>query len=151
MTDDPERISVQNRKARFDYQIDETVEAGIMLRGTEVKSLRAGHASLVDSFAGEREGELWLFNAHINEYAPASRFNHQPKRARKLLVRRREMNHLLGSIRREGMTLVPLSIYFNKRGIAKVKLGLAKGRKKADKREAIKEREWNRDKHRLMR
>lgn len=145
------QIAAQNRKARFDFFIVETIETGIMLHGTEVKALRAGMASLSDAFAGERDGELWLFNAHINEFAPAARFNHPPKRPRKLLVKRKERDRLLGEVRRDGATLVPLSIYFGPRGFAKVELGLARGKKKVDKRETIKERDWKRDKARILR
>lgn len=145
-----DRFAAQNRRARHDYFITDEIEAGVMLVGTEVKSLRAGQASLADAFAGERQGELFLFNAHINEYPPAARFNHAPKRPRKLLVKRRERDKLLGSIRREGVTIIPLSIYFNDRGVAKVGLGLAKGKKKVDKRETAKERDWKRDKQRLI-
>jgi SsrA-binding protein len=145
------QIAAQNRKARHDYFIDETVEAGIILVGTEVKSLRGGKASIGEAFAGEQDGELYLFNAYIPEYEAASRFNHQPRRARKLLVHKREMSRLLGQIRREGVTVVPLSFYFNPRGILKVELGLARGKRKVDKRAAVKERDWKRDKARLMR
>ena len=145
------QIAAQNRKARHDYFIDETVEAGIILVGTEVKSLRGGKASIGEAFAGEQDGELYLFNAYIPEYEAANRFNHQPRRARKLLVHKREMNKLLGQIRREGVTVVPLSFYFNPRGILKVELGLARGKRKVDKRAAVKERDWKRDKARLMR
>ncbi|MGE0724971.1 MAG: SsrA-binding protein SmpB [Alphaproteobacteria bacterium] len=145
------RSVAQNRRARFDYHIDETVEAGLVLYGSEVKSLRKGSASIAEAHAGDRDGELYLFNAHIPEYAGANRFNHEPRRPRKLLVRKREMNKLLGQVKREGVTLVPISIYFNERGIAKIQIGLARGKKKADKRDAIKDREWNRDKARLMR
>lgn len=144
------QCAAQNRKARHEYFITDEFEAGMILQGTEVKALRNGQASLADAYAGERQGELYLFNCHINEYAPAARFNHTPKRPRKLLVHRRERDKLLGAIRREGITIVPLSIYFNERGLAKVGLGLAKGKKKADKREAIKDRDWKRDKARLM-
>ncbi len=146
------RIAAQNRRARFDYFIESTVEAGIILAGTEVKSLRSGKASINESYAGEQGGELFLFNAYIPEYQLAGRFfQHETKRPRKLLVHRRELAKLLASIQREGMTLIPLSVYFNDRGIAKVELGLAKGKKKGDKREAEKERDWQRDKARLMR
>src|SRR5690348_15322393 len=148
----PGRIAAQNRRARFDYFIDDTLEAGIMLAGTEVKSLRGGRASINESYAGERDGELFLFNAYIPEYQQAGRWlQHETKRPRKLLVHRREMDRLLGSIRREGTTLVPLSVYFNDRGIAKVELGLARGKRKMDKRETEKERDWKRDKARLIR
>lgn len=153
MARDPEtqRFAAQNRKARHDYFIQDTLEAGMMLLGTEVKSLRSGRASIGEAFAIEKEGELWLVNAFIPEYDSASRFNHLPRRARKLLVRKREMGRLLGSITRDGMTLVPLAIYFNDRGIAKLQLGLAKGKRKVDKRESIKERDWKREKARELR
>jgi SsrA-binding protein len=152
MARDPEtqRFAAQNRKARHDYFIQDTIEVGMMLLGTEVKSLRSGRASIGEAFAVEKEGELWLVNAFIPEYA-ASRFNHQPRRPRKLLVRKRELSRLLGLITREGMTLVPLAIYFNDRGIAKLQLGLAKGKRKVDKREAIKQRDWQREKARELR
>ncbi len=148
---DPNRHVAQNRRARFDYHIDETLEAGLVLYGSEVKSLRKGSASIGESHAGERDGELYLFNAYIPEYPGANRFNHEPRRARKLLVHRRELGKLLGAVKREGVTLVPMSVYFNDRGIAKVQLGLARGKKMADKRNAIKDRDWQRDKARLMR
>lgn len=148
---DTQRFAAQNRKARHDYFIEDTLEAGMMLLGTEVKSLRTGRASIAEAFAVEKDGALWLVNAFIPEYESASRFNHLPRRARKLLVRKREMTRLLGSITRDGMTLIPLAIYFNDRGIAKLQLGLAKGKKKVDKRESIKERDWKRDKAREMR
>ena len=147
----PARIAAQNRKARHDYFIEDTVEAGIMLAGTEVKSLRGGKASIGEAFAGEQGGELYLFNAYIPEYDAASRFNHQPRRPRKLLLHRREMNRLLGEIGREGVTVVPLSFYFNLRGILKVELGLARGKRKVDKRAAEKEKDWNREQARIMR
>jgi SsrA-binding protein len=148
----PQRLAAQNRRARFDYFIDDTVEAGIILAGTEVKSLRSGKVSINESYAGERDGELFLFNVYIPEYNLAGKFfQHEVRRPRKLLVHKREMHKLLGSIRREGVTLVPLSIYFNDRGIAKVEIGIARGKKKGDKREAEKERDWQRDKSRLMR
>lgn len=145
------RQVAQNRRARFDYHIDETLEAGLVLFGSEVKSLRRGQASIAEAHAGEQGGELFLFNAYIPEYAGANRFNHEPRRPRKLLVHRKEMNKLLGQVKREGVTLVPMAFYFNDRGIAKVQIGLARGKKMADKRHAIKEREWNRDKARLLR
>lgn len=146
------RVAAHNRRARFDYFIEDTIEAGIILAGTEVKSLRSGKASIAESYAGEQGGELFLFNAYIPEYQLAGRFfQHETKRPRKLLVHRRELGRLLASIQREGMTLIPLSVYFNDRGLAKVELGLAKGKKKGDKREAEKERDWQRDRARLMR
>lgn len=141
----------QNRRARHDYLIEDTLEAGLLLTGTEVKSLRAGRCSLGESYAGDYDGGLYLLNAHIAPYGPASRFNHEPKRPRKLLVHKREMDRLLGLTKRGGYTLVPLSVYFNERGIAKVELGLARGKRKADKRESDKKRDWQRDKARLMR
>ncbi len=141
----------ENRRARFDYAIDETYEAGIALRGTEVKSLRFGDGSIAESYAEVKGGEVWLINANIPEFSHGNRHNHEPKRPRKLLLTAREINKLHGAIAREGMTLVPLSVYFNSRGKAKVELALAKGRKAHDKREHIKEREWTRDKARLMR
>jgi SsrA-binding protein len=147
----PGRVVAQNRRARHDYFIDENVEAGIVLVGTEVKALREGRGNLQDAFAGEMQGELYLFNAHIPEYGPAQRFNHELKRPRKLLVRKRERDKLLGKVKRDGMTLIPLSIYFNARGFAKVDLGLARGKKAHDKRETIKARDWQREKARVMR
>jgi SsrA-binding protein len=145
------RIVAQNRRARHDYTIEDSVEAGLVLVGSEVKSLRAGRGSLSDSYAGEKEGELYLFNAHIPSYAAASRFNHETRRARKLLVHRRQLDRLLGAIQRDGVTLVPLAIYFNDRGIAKVELGVARGKRQYDKRETEKRRDWQRQKQRLMR
>jgi SsrA-binding protein len=140
-----------NRKARHNYSIEDTLEAGIQLAGTEVKSLREGGVQITDSHAGEMRGELWLFNAHIPEYHGGNQFNHEPRRPRKLLVHKRELSRLIGAVSREGMTIVPLAIYFNPRGMAKVELGLAKGKKKWDKRETEKSRDWQREKGRLMR
>jgi SsrA-binding protein len=145
------RVVAQNRKARHNYFIDATLEAGIMLVGTEVKSLRTGQANLNDAYAGEKDGELYLMNSHIPEYAAANRFNHEPRRLRKLLLKRRELDRILGSIRRDGATAVPLSIYFNERGMAKVELGLAHGKKQHEKRESQKQREWGREKARVLR
>jgi SsrA-binding protein len=145
------RIAAENRRARHDYEIKDTIEAGIMLAGTEVKSLRSGRANLADSFAAEQDGELYLLNAYIPEYQSKSAFSHETRRPRKLLVHRRELRKLVGAITREGMTLVPLSIFFNDRGLAKVSLALARGRKSYDKRAAIKDRDWKRDKARAMR
>lgn len=149
--DPTHRLVAQNRKARHDYFIDDTLETGIVLAGTEVKSLRQGRGSLVDAWAGERDGELWLFNAYIPEYGSGNRFNHETKRPRKMLVHKRERDRLLGAVKRQGVTLVPLSIYFNDRGIAKVQLGLARGKRQYDKRETDKARDWNRQKARLLR
>jgi SsrA-binding protein len=145
-----EREVAQNRKARHDYLIQDSLEAGLMLVGTEVKVLRKGLASIAEAYATERGGELFLMNAHFPIY-PASRFNHEPRRPRKLLLRRREIDRLLGAVKRDGMTLIPLAIYFNERGKAKLNLGLAKGKRKSDKREAEKARAWQRDKARIMR
>lgn len=145
---DEHRMAAQNRRARFDYEITETLEVGIMLTGSEVKSLRAGKASINESFAGDMEGELFLFNANIPEYLEANQFNHEPKRPRKLLLRKRQLVKFLNGIRRKGLTIVPLSVYFNDKGRAKVNIGLARGKKTVDKRNTIKERDWQRDKAR---
>ena len=141
----------QNRRARHDYLIEDTLEAGVVLRGTEVKVLRQGQASIVEAYADEDGGELFLVNANIPEYASSTHFNHQPRRPRKLLLHRKQVNRLLGAIRREGITVVPLSIYFNERGRAKVELGLARGKRKADKRQADKQRDWQRSRARILR
>jgi SsrA-binding protein len=146
----PERFVAQNRRARHDYHIQTTMEAGMQLAGTEVKVLRQGLASINEAYATERGGDLYLVNAHFPEYPP-SRFNHEPRRPRKLLLHRREINRLMGAIKRDGITLVPLAIYFNERGRAKLELGLAKGKRKADKREAEKQRDWQRQKARILR
>jgi len=147
----PRKLVAQNRKARHDYFIGDTFEAGIVLTGTEVKSLRGGGVQITESYADPREGELWLVNAHIPEYAGGNRFNHEPRRPRKLLLHKREIEKMIGAVTRERMTIVPLELYFNERGRAKLQLGLAKGKTKGDKRESIKERDWKRDKARLMR
>jgi SsrA-binding protein len=149
---EPGKIAAQNRRARHDYFIEDTVEAGIVLVGTEVKSLRTGQASIAEAFAREVDGEMFLVNAHIPEYKQAHKLlQHEVKRPRKLLLHRKEMGKLLGSIKREGVTIVPLTVYFNPRGVAKVQLGLAKGKRKEDKREADKTRDWQREKARLLR
>ncbi|AVM73728.1 SsrA-binding protein SmpB [Magnetospirillum gryphiswaldense] len=147
----PERIAAQNRKARHEYTIVDTIEAGIMLVGTEIKSLRAGKGNISEAFAGPNGDELILYNAYIPEYQAKMPFPHETRRPRKLLLHRRELRKLVGAIAKDGMTLVPLDIHFNNRGIAKVQLGLAKGRKAHDKREAIKQRDWNREKARVLR
>ncbi|HJW39994.1 MAG TPA: SsrA-binding protein SmpB [Rhizomicrobium sp.] len=149
--DDGTKIIADNRKARYAYAIDDTLEAGIMLVGSEVKSLRSGKSTISESYAHAKDGELWLVNAYIPEYTQASRFNHEPKRSRKLLVHKREAAKLAAAIQREGMTLIPLKLYFNPKGIAKIELGIAKGKKIHDKRETEKQRDWQRDKARLMR
>ncbi|MBX3456779.1 MAG: SsrA-binding protein SmpB [Candidatus Paracaedibacteraceae bacterium] len=144
------RYAAQNRRARFDYFIIEEMEAGIVLTGSEVKSLRAGRASINETYAGEMNGEIFLFNANLPVYEQANQFNHEPKRPRKLLLHKRQVNKLIGAIQRKGMTLVALSVYFNDKGRAKVQLGLAKGKNVVDKRETIKERDWNREKSRIL-
>jgi len=145
------RVAAKNRKARYNYFIDETIEAGVMLTGTEVKSLREGRANIGDAYASAQGGELFLVNAHISEYSGGNRLNHEPLRPRKLLLRKREIERLVGAIQRKGVTLVPLEIYFNARGIAKVRLGIARGKRQYDKRATIKERDWQRQKARLLR
>jgi SsrA-binding protein len=145
-----DRYAAQNRRARHNYLITETIEAGIMLVGSEVKVLRKGSVSINEAYAAEREGALYLMNAQFPEYA-AARVNHEPRRPRKLLVHKKELDKLLGAVTRERMTLVPLALYFNERGRAKVELGLAKGKRKEDMRQAEKDREWQRAKGRIMR
>lgn len=141
-----------NRRARYDYEIEDTVEAGLVLLGTEVKSLRTGRASIAESYAAlESSGDFFLVNATIPEYGPANRFNHAPKRLRKLLLRRREIAKLGQLVQRSGYTMVPLSLYFNRRGIAKIKLGIARGKKTIDKRQNEKERDWKRQQSRILR
>lgn len=150
-TFDKKKIVAENRRARFDYAIDEVFEAGIALQGTEVKSLRFGEGSIAESYAEVNDEQVWLINSNIPEFSHGNRFNHEPKRPRKLLLHEREINKLHGAVARQGMTLVPLSIYFNSRGRAKVELALAKGKKAHDKRETIKERDWKREQARLLR
>jgi SsrA-binding protein len=149
--DDGSKVIADNRKARFAYAIGDTLEAGIALVGSEVKSLRMGKSTISESYAQAKDGELFLVNAYIPEYTQASRFNHEPKRIRKLLVHKRQAAKLAQAIQREGMTLIPLKMYFNAKGRAKVELGIAKGKKLHDKRETEKQRDWQRDKARLMR
>ncbi|KAF0181267.1 MAG: SsrA-binding protein SmpB [Hyphomonadaceae bacterium] len=140
----------EHRRARFDYLIEETLEAGIVLTGTEVKALREGRANIAESYASAERGELFLINSYIPVYAPAAQFNHEPRRARKLLVNKRQLNKLKGAVEREGRTVIPLKMYFNDRGIAKLEIALARGKKAHDKREASKDRDWKRDQARLM-
>ena len=145
------KIVAENRRAKYDYAIDTVYEAGIVLTGTEVKSLRSGTGSIAESYAEVVDGQVWLVNSNVPEFSHGNRFNHEPKRARKLLLKEREINKMHGAVARDGMTLVPLMIYFNSKGRAKVELALAKGKKAHDKRDSIKERDWQRDKARLMR
>jgi SsrA-binding protein len=150
----PERrfkVVADNRRARFNYEIGETFEAGIVLTGSEVKSLRAGKATIGESYADSREGEIWLINSNIPEYTQAGRFNHLPKRPRKLLLHQRQINKLAGAVEREGMTVVPLKLYFNDKGRAKIEIALARGKKLHDKRETLKKRSWDRERGRLLR
>ena len=149
---DPERyrLAADNRKARFNYEIKETIEAGLALQGTEVKSLRGDGATIGESYAGPMGDELWLFNSYIPEYLEANRFNHEVRRPRKLLLHRRQIHKLMGAIQREGFTVIPLKVYFNEKGRAKIELGLGRGKKLHDKRETEKTRDWNRDKQRLL-
>jgi SsrA-binding protein len=141
----------QNRKARHDYTIEDTLEAGLVLTGTEVKSLREGRANIQEAYATVEDGEAWLINAHIPEYSAGNIHNHHPTRKRKLLLHRREVNRLFGALKRKGITLVPLTLYFNDRGIAKLRLGIATGKRQYDKRREKKERDWQRQKQRLER
>ena len=145
------KVVAENRKARFNYAIEDTIETGIALTGTEVKSIRSGKSTIAESYADSKDGEIWLINANIPEYLQANRFNHEPKRPRKLLLHQRQINKLIGAVEREGMTVVPLKIYFNDKGRAKVEIALAKGKKLHDKRESEKKRDWGREKGRLMR
>ncbi|WP_036257517.1 SsrA-binding protein SmpB [Methylocapsa aurea] len=148
----PLKIAAENRRARYNYEIGETFEAGLMLTGTEVKSLRTGKATIAESYASvDRAGELYLVNANIPEYLQANRFNHEPKRPRKLLLRAREIVKLAQGTEREGMTIVPLKIYFNEKGRAKIEIALARGKQLHDKRETEKKRDWSREKGRLLR
>ncbi|MCX8999095.1 SsrA-binding protein SmpB [Rhizobiaceae bacterium BDR2-2] len=144
------KIVAENRKARFNYEIIDTYEAGLVLKGTEVKSLREGKANIAESYASDEDGEMWLINSYLPEYLQANRFNHEPRRRRKLLMSKREINRLRAAINREGMTLIPLKIYFNDQGRAKLELALGKGKKLHDKRETEKARDWNREKSRLL-
>ena len=148
---DKKKVVAENRRARFEYFIEDKFEAGIALSGTEVKSLRFGEGSIAEAYAHVHDGEAWLINANIPEFSHGNRFNHEPKRPRKLLLHEREIEKMIGAVERKGMTLIPLSIYFNGRGRAKVELALAKGKQAHDKRETVKERDWKREQQRLMR
>ena len=149
--DSQSKLIAENRRARFDYAIEDTFEAGIMLVGTEVKALREGRANIAESYASFENGGLYLINSNIPIYAPASQFNHEPKRHRKLLLKRREINKLMGETQRKGRTIVPLKMYFTKKGLVKLLLGVGMGKKAIDKRETTKKRDWNKQKARLMR
>jgi SsrA-binding protein len=148
---DKHKIVAENRRARYDYFVEDRFEAGIALTGTEVKALRSGEGSIAESYAAVEGDEVWLINSHIPEYSHGNRLNHAPRRPRKLLLKAREIAKLHGAVTRQGLTLVPLSIYFNGRGRAKVELALARGKKVHDKRETVKERDWKRQQSRLMR
>jgi SsrA-binding protein len=145
------KVVAENRRARFEYHIEDVFEAGIVLTGTEVKSLRFGEGSIAESYAEVKGGEVWLINSNVPEFSHGNRFNHTPKRPRKLLLKEREIAKFHGAVERKGMTLVPLSVYFNSRGRAKVELALAKGKNSADKRQTIKDRDWKRDQARILR
>jgi SsrA-binding protein len=149
-SDPNNKVAAENRKARFSYEVLDTVETGLVLTGTEVKSLRGGQANIQESYASVEGGELWLIKSYLPEYLQANRFNHEPRRRRKLLVSKRELARLAQGVEREGMTLVPLKIYFNDRGRAKLLLAVARGKKLHDKRETEKQRDWNREKGRLL-
>jgi SsrA-binding protein len=154
MTAKPERrfkTVADNRRARFNYELGESFEAGIALTGSEVKSLRAGKATIAESYADARGGEIWLINSNIPEYLQAHRFNHTPKRPRKLLLHKRQINRLAGAVEREGMTIVPIKLYFNDKGRAKIEIALGRGKKLHDKRETLKKRSWERERGRLLR
>ncbi|MFN3853621.1 MAG: SsrA-binding protein SmpB [Phreatobacter sp.] len=145
------KVVAENRRGRFDYEILDTLEAGIQLTGTEVKSLRAAKATIAESYAGPSGEEFFLFNANIPEYLQANRFNHEPKRPRRLLLHRKQINKLIGAVQRDGLTVVPLKLYFNEKGRAKLQIALARGKKLHDKRESEKKRDWQRDQARILR
>ncbi|SHG06227.1 SsrA-binding protein [Kaistia soli DSM 19436] len=151
-TGDPRyKLAADNRRARYDFEIGQVFEAGIMLTGTEIKSLRGGRSTISDSYAAEKGGEVWLYNAYIPEYLQANQFNHETRRPRKLLLHKKEIGRLAVAVQREGMTIVPLKIFFNDKGRAKVEIALARGKKLHDKRATEKERDWNREKSRVLR
>ncbi|MEM8771258.1 MAG: SsrA-binding protein SmpB [Pseudomonadota bacterium] len=145
------KVVAENRRARFDYMISDVFEAGLMLTGTEVKALREGKANIAESYAAPEDGAIWLINANIPEYSAGNRENHEPKRKRKMLLHRREIARLSQAVERKGYTLVPLKLYFNDRGMAKLELGLGQGKKSHDKRDTVKDRDWGRQKQRLLR
>ena len=145
------KLIAENRRARFDYFIEDTFEAGLVLTGTEVKSLRVGKANIAESYAAVEGDEIVLVNADIPPYTQANRFNHEPRRPRKLLLHRRQIDRLMGAVNREGLTIIPTKLYWNDKGVAKLEIGLAKGKKIHDKRETVAQRDWQRDKARLMR
>ena len=149
--EDGKKLIAENRRARFDYFLEQTFEAGVMLTGTEVKALRLGRANIAESYAATEGREIVLVNAYIPEYGPANRFNHEPRRPRKLLLHRKEIDKLLGAVQREGRTLIPTRLYFNDKGLVKLELCMAKGKKAHDKREVSAERDWKREQGRLMR
>jgi len=146
-----QKVAADNRRARFNYELGEVFEAGLVLTGTEVKSLRQGKGTISEAYADSRDGEIWLINSNIPEYLQANRFNHAPKRPRKLLLHKRQVNKLTGAVEREGMTIVPLKIYFNDKGRAKIEIALGRGKKLHDKRETLKKRSWDRERGRLLR
>ena len=148
---DAVRVAAQNRKARHNYSIEDSLEVGIVLQGSEVKSLREGRATITEAYAAEQGGDLYLINSYIPEYKQAGQFNHEARRPRKLLLHKRQIGKMIGSIQREGMTLVPLKLYFNERGRAKLELGVAKGKRNYDKRESEKKKDWDRQKARVLR
>jgi SsrA-binding protein len=145
------KLIAENRRARFDYFLEQTFEAGLALTGSEVKSLRNGRANIAESYAAVEGDEVVLINADIPPYAQAGRFNHEPRRPRKLLLHRKQLDKLIGAVQREGRTIIPIKLYWNDKGIAKLEVALAKGKKAHDKREAVAERDWQRDKARLLR
>ncbi|MDP9415608.1 MAG: SsrA-binding protein SmpB [Pseudomonadota bacterium] len=148
---DKKKVVAENRRARYDYAVEDRFEAGIALTGTEVKSLRFGEGSIAESYAEVKDGEVWLINSNIPEFSHGNRYNHEPKRPRKLLLHEREINKMFGAVARQGMTLVPLSVYFNSRGRAKIELAIARGRKAHDKREHEREKDWKKEQGRLLR
>jgi SsrA-binding protein len=149
-SDPNSKVAAENRKARFNYEVLDTLETGLVLSGTEVKSLRGGHANIQESYASFEDGEIWLINSYLPEYLQANRFNHEPRRPRKLLMHRREIRKFASRAYEQGLTLVPLKLYFNERGRAKLLLAVARGKKLHDKRETEKQRDWNREKGRLL-